>query len=67
MFFFMLQCVDFLSLCCNHQSNWLVLIGGTLDSSITTAFIMLLLRREKSVLILVLKSSFEHLLSECHV
>lgn len=50
--------------------NWLVLIvhgGGTFDSSITTVFIMLLVRREKSLLILVLKSSFEHLLSECHV
>ncbi len=50
--------------------NWLVLLvhgGGTFDSSITTVFIMLLVRREKSLLILVLKSSFEHLLSECHV
>ena len=52
------------------SSNWLVLIvhgGGTYDSSITTVFKMLLVRREKSLLILVLKSSFEHLLSECHV
>lgn len=59
---------------CRHAAttspNWLVLVvhrGGTFVSSITTVFIMLLVRREKSLLILILKSSFEHLLSECHV
>lgn len=55
-----LQCVDFLSPCCICL-NWLVLIGGTFDSSMTTVFIMLLVRREN----LYLSSSRSLALSIC--
>lgn len=62
--------VDFMSQCC-HQTQ-LVGINGPWrrciwQFNLTTVFIMLLVRREKSLLILDLKSSFEHLLPVSHL